>query len=999
MATSLFSVLARRIQREECGFSLLEMVVAMGVIFISMTVLAATALVGFRGSQTARQRQTATALADKLVEQVRALPFAAVKEGLKDSDLSGDIVSCSGIYRYQSCSGDGPIVHQAVLTYTSTPLYPHRVTLGAVDGFSQGGTRSVYVTPVTGSTNVYRLTVVISWTAGNSTLNIQTQTQLSSPTGSGGSSTTTGTSTAYFYGLGSLSPGSVVVTPNAAVYSGVGVTGLSTSVWNTGGTDSVTQRLSSLNAEIMQGQLAVVDGQSTATSVEKSIAGTVTTSPLVPASTYSSADDDPTTSSIGTSSAPTATSQPGSGVSMSLSGSGNSLTLNQYTQTTTTTTTTGNVSKRSASYATSASGSVTVTAPTGMIAGDLLLAGLSYQGACMATPSGWTVVRCDTNTSGSNNVTSAIYYKFATAADVTAGSFAFTTGGTSGTVAGIIAYTGADPTTPIDTSGVATGTSTTATTPTMTVTSNARLVSFFAARGNTTVTPVDPGSSADNWTQNWSANGGGSQKGYLSCSSPPCGNGSTSALTATAGTGTLTSSSTTATTFSLAKSFSRTVDTNLANGANNWPFQVSVGSVSSSYQYCFRLVRQNSSSVEQSASGTSPLGLTSCPSGNSTAWSTGSATQSYTFNWNPGTWQTGDKLVVEWWQRKPAGGNPGATGTINTTSSSYVDAPPGDPLWVAGAAAGGDKHPPGQGVLTSGWTASLSQSALWVAQLVSLKPNSTTSTTTTTGTAGTETGSTVSATAASVSPACGSPSQTDGKPCAYAVQSIGVPSGVDNAFLSTTVDFTNSTNGYTGLGTCRLYKFSPPNTSPTNYAYGRRQATSGDGKVREDVKRYYGTHTFGQFCSGSNSTPSGWPGYFVKFDAGTAACEAIAEAGISAGVPATTTCGTISVWNGSGTTSFAPPASGTWSTSPTTVSYTSGSYKYDMTATLGSGQTSTTSTGSSPITVGKAVVGSPVVGTITYKLTDTTTSRVLIDVTLTIDLGTLTSSTTYTAAA
>jgi hypothetical protein len=977
-------MLGRRIQREEHGFSLLEMVVAMGVIFISMTVLAATALVGFRGSQTARQRQTATALADKLVEQVRALPFAAVKEGLKDSDLFGDIVSCSGIYRYQSCSGDGPIVHQAALTYTSTPLYPHRVTLGSADGFSQGGTRSVYVTPVTGSTNVYQLTVVVSWMAGGSTLNIETQTQLSSPTGSNGSSTTTGTSTAYFYGLGSLSPGSVVVTPNAAVYSGVGVTGLSTSVWNTGGTDSVTQRLSSMNAEVTQGQLAVVDGQTTTTSVEKSIAGIVTSSGGT--STYSSADDDPTTSSIGTSSSPPAISQPGSSVSMSLTGSGNSLTLNQYTQTTTTTTTTGNVSKRSASYATSTSGSVTVTAPSGLTAGDLLLAGLSYQGSCMSTPSGWILIRCDTNTSGSNNVTSSVFYKFATSSDVTAGSFPFATGGTSGTVAGIIAYTGADPTTPIDTSGAATGSSTTATTPTMSVTSNARLVTFFAARGNTTVTPIDPGSSADNWAQNWSATGGGGQRNYLI---------STPALSTTAGSGTLQSSSTNSSTFGLAYSFARTVNTDLANGTNSWPFQVSVSSVSASnYEYYFRLVRQNSSGVQQSASG------------NSTTWTT-SGPKTYTFNWDPGTWQSGDKLVVQWYQRNPSGGNPGTKGIINTTSSSYVDAPAGDPLVVGGASAGGDKHPPGQGVLTSGWTASLSQSALWVAQLVSLKPNTITTSTTTTGTAGTETGSTVSTTAASVSPACGSPTQTDvpPKPCAYATQSIAVPSGVDNAFLSTTVDFTNSTNGYTGLGTCRLYKFSPPNTSPTNYAYGSRQATSSVGKVREDVKRYYGTHTFGQFCSGSTNKPSGWPGYFVKYDAGTTACEAIAEAGqvesgVTVSAPSTTTCGTISVWNGSGTSSFAPPASGTWATSPTTVSYTSGSYQYDMTATLGSGQTSTTSTGSSPtITAGKAVVGSPVVGTITYKLTDVTNSRILIDVTLTIDLGTLTSNTTYTAAA
>jgi hypothetical protein len=137
----------------------------------------------------------------------------------------------------------------------------------------------------------------------------------------------------------------------------------------------------------------------------------------------------------------------------------------------------------------------------------------------------------------------------------------------------------------------------------------------------------------------------------------------------------------------------------------------------------------------------------------------------------------------------------------------------------------------------------------------------------------------------------------------------------------------------------------------------------------------------------------------VKYDAGTSACQAIAEADVSAGSPSATTCGTIYVWNGTGTTSFSPPTSGTWSTSPTTVSYTSGGYKYDMTATLGSGQTFTTSTGSGTLTAGKAVVGSPVVGTVTYKLTDTTNSRILVDVTLTIDLGTLTSATVYTAAA
>jgi type II secretory pathway pseudopilin PulG len=976
MATSGFFSRMRPAMNGDGGFALIEVVVAMGVIFISMTVLAATAGLGFKGVQTARQRETATALADQLIEEVRALPFTAVTQGLKDSDLSADanVVNCSSIYKYQSCSGE-TIAHQAVLTYTSTPLYPHKVTLGSAAGFPQGGWRAVYVTSASGSTGVYRVTVIVTWTSGGSTSSVQTQTLLSNPTGSGGTSTSSGSSIAYYYGSGSVSPGSVVVTPNGSVYQGVGVSGLSTSVWNT--TDSMTQRLYSMDSEIDQGQVTTVNGQATATSVEKSISGVVTSSGG--SSTYSVADDDPTTSGIGTSSAPTGISQ--SGPSISLTGSGNSLTMNQYTQTTTTTTTTGNVTKRNASYATSTGSSVTITAPAGMSAGDLLLADLSFQGACMTTPSGWTLIRCDTN---GNNATSAVFYRFATSADVSAGSFSFTTGGSSGTVGGIIAYTGSDPANPIDTSAVATGSSSTATTPSLNPnTSNARLVAFFAARGNTSVTPVDPGSAnggATNWGQNWSATAGNSQDYYLT---------STPALATTAGSGTLSSGSTTSSTFVTAKTFAVTVGTSLPGGTHTWPLQVSISAASpaTEYEYRFYLAHQNSS------------GTTLSQSGYSTTF-TGTGTKSYTFSWDPGTWATGDKLAVVWEHRK-IGGSGTKSGTMNTTSASFLD-PTGVDFWAGGASAGGNKQPPGQGVAENPWSATLGQSVPWVAQMVSLIPNTTTTTTTTTdyGTYGTETGSTVSTTAASASPACGSPSQTDGKPCAYATQSYAVPSGVDNAFLATTVDFSNSTNGYSALGTCRLYKFSPPNSSPTNYADGDRQVGSGVDRVAEDVSRSYGTSTFGQMCSGTGTTPSNWPGYFVKFDAGTSASRVTAQAGTGSSSPSASSAGTITVWNGSGTTSFSVPTSGTWSTSPSTVSYTTNSnYRYDISAVLGSGQTYTTSSGSSPITEAKAVVGAPVTGTITYKLTDVTNNRVLIDVTLTVDLGTLTSYTKYTAAA
>src|SRR5919201_848453 len=348
-----FTLLGRRMHADN-GFALLEVVVAMGVILISLTVLASTALVGFSGAQTARQRQTATAMADQLVEQVRGLPFSVITQGI---DVGSDtkVVNCSGTYKFRSCTaGASPIGETIVQSSgaSTPPLAPHLTTLGAY-------TRGVYLTYVSGSTSIYRLTVDVSWVSGTRTLQVETATILSNPKGTG-SSTQTGSGgsvPATFYGSGNVTPGTVVVTPNGSVYSGIGVTGLTSSIWNTG--DSVTQKLASLGAEVSQGQVTKVDGLATLTDAEQSISGTVTQNGG--SSTYSSADDDPSTTSVGTSSAPTSITQ--SDPTVSLSGSGNALTLNQYSQTTTTTTVTGTISKRSSSYATSTSESVTLTAP------------------------------------------------------------------------------------------------------------------------------------------------------------------------------------------------------------------------------------------------------------------------------------------------------------------------------------------------------------------------------------------------------------------------------------------------------------------------------------------------------------------------------------------------------------------------------------------------------------------------------------------------------------
>ena len=105
-ASNLFQRTLARLRDGERGFALLEVVIAMVIIFLALSVLAYTALVGFRNAGLARQRQVGTAIADKLVEETKGLSWTnTISHGLSDSDLSGDpsIVQCGTTYNYNSC--------------------------------------------------------------------------------------------------------------------------------------------------------------------------------------------------------------------------------------------------------------------------------------------------------------------------------------------------------------------------------------------------------------------------------------------------------------------------------------------------------------------------------------------------------------------------------------------------------------------------------------------------------------------------------------------------------------------------------------------------------------------------------------------------------------------------------------------------------------------------------------------------------------------------------
>ncbi len=187
----------------EHGFSLLETVIAIGVIFASLVALSYTATVGFGYESLARQRQTATALANGTMEQARGLAYAKIQTGMLTSDLAGDpniVTGCagdpSGTYRFLSCTpgtvpGSGEkIVHSQTAANPTTPLVPH---VSTVTENGIGFTIRTYVTndctTIDGTTctaiDPYRVTVIVTWTGGRSysTKLVRLQSLFYSPTG------------------------------------------------------------------------------------------------------------------------------------------------------------------------------------------------------------------------------------------------------------------------------------------------------------------------------------------------------------------------------------------------------------------------------------------------------------------------------------------------------------------------------------------------------------------------------------------------------------------------------------------------------------------------------------------------------------------------------------------------------------------------------------------------------------------------------------------------
>jgi Tfp pilus assembly protein PilV len=160
--------LIRRIRaraRGERGFTILETVIAMMVVFASLTALAYTASIGFRYSGYGRDRIQATGIANRVMEDIRGLAYTKITNGIPTSELTSDgrIVDCSGIYRFQSCTGEEIVSSTFDAAYEAAWLVPHT---GSMTVENLDVSYAAYVTNDDPTTTPYRVTVILEWTSG-----------------------------------------------------------------------------------------------------------------------------------------------------------------------------------------------------------------------------------------------------------------------------------------------------------------------------------------------------------------------------------------------------------------------------------------------------------------------------------------------------------------------------------------------------------------------------------------------------------------------------------------------------------------------------------------------------------------------------------------------------------------------------------------------------------------------------------------------------------------
>jgi prepilin-type N-terminal cleavage/methylation domain-containing protein len=290
---SLRARLRARVDRNERGFTIVETVIAITVIFGALTAMAYTATAGFTTIAYGRERIQATGLANKIMEEIRGLAYVKITQGIKTTELTTDprIVFCTSdsSYHFESCtSSDGSgekMVSTSGLANTAW-LVPHtgNTTVGDLRA-----SWAVYVTNNNTASNPYRVTVIVDWTsrarptAPNNTVRIQSL--FWSPSGCVSEETHPFAAPCqpFFYGQASVPQGQIKIA--GQFHNGANTTWSQSVVKLTGvEADLQQEQVSELQSTFTQSGVTMTDGSGTST------AGGTTTNAVA-------ADSDPASTS------------------------------------------------------------------------------------------------------------------------------------------------------------------------------------------------------------------------------------------------------------------------------------------------------------------------------------------------------------------------------------------------------------------------------------------------------------------------------------------------------------------------------------------------------------------------------------------------------------------------------------------------------------------------------------------------------------------------------
>jgi type II secretory pathway pseudopilin PulG len=946
----------------EDGFTIMETVVAVIIVFAGLLALMSTATVGLVDAAMARQRQTATAIANQVLEQIRALPYERVAQGLEVTKLVQDpsIFPCpDGEYYFEACPSTNPaaekIVHTAGLA-DEVPLVPNKGNLGPPD-YGNTYTWRSYVTRAQGvpSAGAYRATVVVSWnpTVRRGTTSVRSQTLIHKGSGSTDPATAGSGAGSYFFGDSALTPGSVRVRPNPGVAGGTGVSGLPS--W-----DFISQALPSLSTDIVSQDRTRSETELALNGATKVEGGTPTSSGG--ATSVAKADDDPTTS-ITSSALPAGVSQ--AAVSVDIAGGGNRIGAGEL----------GGAGGTVCPSATPTAAWMTGVEPGGLLAADSTL----FTDAIGGVSADSTVARTGvfsakvTKTSGStsyfyksaNNRSLVIHFGIRLASlpstEVVLGSLDH-----QGTSDLALRYRASDQKL------------------TLAWGANAPAVSSVSVTAGTWYSlELKVDTNANPITAEWRLDGAAQPSTSSAETAYPIvylywGSG-TASFVYTANYDDF-YISTKLSDYPMGNTrIGRLLPDAMGTSSNAGNFRNNDGTSITGSTYT-RLDDSDMVTLEDyvyqsTASSTSYLETTFADTAERCV--------------------RGALVLADYGKAASQASNLKVVVVDGTTERTLFS---GDPPCVDSACATGILLPATSSTQAAvnalrarfGYSTDVRRTPLLDSYMVeyAFTPGS--------GGGGSSTPGDQSGTAAATVP------PTSPVSC-YAVQTSGACSYAQAGFASPAPTLRTVINlGGSGAGDCALFTHTPATTASS--AYGRRDYSgSAVGSLVEDVVHYYGTNDLAGLCAGAGTAPAGWAGWLVRYDQGASYSCVKAAAGVQAPYPRYCSVGTISYWNGSGISSMSPSVDGA-AIPVANLDYTSGTWRYEITASLASAPSSFTQTpasaplsGTADRSEATAKLGAPVTGTISYRLTNTSTGAVVVDVTMEIDLGSLTASARYQA--